>query len=39
MSANTQPASSKPGQLEKELRGVLRKLHYSLRPEIKGRSN
>lgn len=33
MSANRQPGEPKPGQLEGDLRGVLRKLHYSLKTE------
>ena len=33
MSVNQQPRGSRPGQLEEELRGVLRKLHYSRRTE------
>jgi integron integrase len=33
MSVNQQPAGARPGQLEAELRAVLRKLHYSFRTE------
>ena len=33
MSANEQTGGLRPGQLEEELRGVLRKLPYSLRTE------